>query len=245
MDITLDIESIPCQNPAFLVELREKHQEAAEKEAQDINPPRNYKSAEAIEKWWAETGLAARDAIRAGAEASAMAEYRQTSLDGAFGQIAVIGYAVDCQNPWAIWDQDYAKSEASILREFYERIARLADQSTAPRFVGHNITNFDLRFILQRSVVNGIRPPAFMPFNAKPLEQDKVFDTMTAWAGVGGKIKLDKLCKALGLPGKPDGIDGSKVWDFVEAGQIEDVAAYCMDDVIQTRECFKRLTFAN
>jgi hypothetical protein len=248
MDITIDIETIPCQKPAFLVELLEKHQEAAEKEAQDVNPPRNYKSADTIEKWWQETGLAARDAIRACAEASATAEYRQTSLDGAFGQIAVIGYAIGDDDPRALWQPAYAESEKWLLGCLYQALSEAQRNGAAGcqlRIVGHNVANFDLRFILQRSIVNGIRPPTFMPFNAKPWEQDKVFDTMTAWAGVGGKVKLDKLCKALGLPGKPNNIDGSKVWDFVEAGQIADVADYCIDDVIQTRECFKRMTFAD
>lgn len=245
MIITLDIETIPAQNPEFLVELREKHKEQAEFEALELSPPKNYKSAEAIEKWWIEAGIPARDAIRSGAEQLAEEEYRKTSLDGAFGQIAVIGYACNDQDPVTVWSKDYQTAEAQILTDFYKKLSVTALRVSQPQFVGHNINGFDLRFIFQRSVVNGIRPPSFIPFSAKPWEQDKVFDTMTAWAGVGNRIKLDKLCKALGLPGKPNNIDGSKVWDFVNNGLIEEVAAYCADDVQQTYACFKKLTFAN
>ena len=40
----------------------------------------------------------------------------------------------------------------------------------------------------------------------------------------GGKVKLDEVSKILGLTGKPEGIDGSRVEEMVRAGQIEEVA---------------------
>jgi predicted PolB exonuclease-like 3'-5' exonuclease len=71
---------------------------------------------------------------------------------------------------------------------------------------------------------------------------------MTAWAGWGGRISLDALCKALDIPTKGtelDGedIDGSKVWDFVQAGRVSDVATYCMADVERVRTVYKRMNF--
>ena len=50
----------------------------------------------------------------------------------------------------------------------------------------------------------------------------------------GGKVKLDEVTKILGLPGKPDGIDGSRVEEMVLAGRIEEVARYCETDVLNT-----------
>jgi len=38
----------------------------------------------------------------------------------------------------------------------------------------------------------------------------------------------------LGLSGKPEGIDGSRVEEMVLAGQIEEVALYCESDVLNT-----------
>ena len=59
---------------------------------------------------------------------------------------------------------------------------------------------------------------------------------------------MDRLCRALGLPQKGDeigeDIDGSKVWDFVQAGRLDDVATYCCGDVERVREVYNRLTFA-
>ena len=53
------------------------------------------------------------------------------------------------------------------------------------------------------------------------------------------------MCKALGIPGKPDDIDGSKVWDFVERGDYERVMQYNILDVDESRQVYKRLTFTS
>jgi predicted PolB exonuclease-like 3'-5' exonuclease len=50
----------------------------------------------------------------------------------------------------------------------------------------------------------------------------------------GGKVKLDEVSKILGLAGKPEGVDGSRVEEMVRAGQIEEVARYCESDVLNT-----------
>jgi predicted PolB exonuclease-like 3'-5' exonuclease len=48
----------------------------------------------------------------------------------------------------------------------------------------------------------------------------------------GAKVKLDEVSKILGLTGKPEDVDGSRVEDMVLAGQIEEVARYCESDVL-------------
>ena len=45
---------------------------------------------------------------------------------------------------------------------------------------------------------------------AKPWELEKVYDTMIQWAGVGKTVSLDKLCRALGLPGKVSRCNGTE-----------------------------------
>src|SRR6266581_3161505 len=44
----------------------------------------------------------------------------------------------------------------------------------------------------------------------------------------GAKVKLDELSRIMGLPGKPDGIDGSQVEKYFNAGRIQDIADYCV-----------------
>ena len=40
-------------------------------------------------------------------------------------------------------------------------------------------------------------------------------------------MKLDEISKILGLTGKPEGVDGSRVEAMVLDGKIEEVARYC------------------
>ena len=116
-----------------------------------------------------------------------------------------------------------------------------------PVFIGHNIIGFDLRFLLQRSIVLGIVPPSFIPVDPKPWS-DYVYDTMTKWAGASNRVSLNKLCEVFDMPLKgaefDEEFDGSMVWDAISNGEIEKVATYCAGDVYRTREIFKKMTFA-
>ncbi|MCH7937276.1 MAG: 3'-5' exonuclease, partial [Proteobacteria bacterium] len=48
--------------------------------------------------------------------------------------------------------------------------------------------------------------------------------------GASTRVKLDEVCKLLGLPGKL-GIDGFQVAEMYETGRIEDIRNYCETDV--------------
>jgi predicted PolB exonuclease-like 3'-5' exonuclease len=156
---------------------------------------------------------------------------------------------VDDSKPFSVYSSSWKDDEVKVISAFYDAVSSRYDPSRnqRPVFIGHNIIGFDLRFLFQRSVMLGIKPPLIIPFKAKPWD-DSVFDTMTAWAGVGNRVSLSKLCKVFDLDAKGteigDEIDGSKVWDFVRDGRIDDVATYCMGDVERTRAIYKRLTFS-
>jgi len=218
----LDIETIPTQRDDIKAYVAAK-----------VTHPGNISKAETIAKW--------NDESRPGAVDDAIGK---TGLDGAFGQVVCIGYdAHDDGAPASIYGMD----EGLVLETFNQHLNQhmhAADVSSTA-VVGHNVAGFDLRFLLQRYIVNGIRPHPLIhrAAQAKPWEVEKVYDTMIQFAGVGNKISLDKLCMALSLPGKSD-IDGSMVWPMVQAGKLAEVAAYCEQDVIKTRAVFKRMTFA-
>ena len=44
----------------------------------------------------------------------------------------------------------------------------------------------------------------------------------------------------MGLPGKPDGIDGGDVEKYVREGRIAEVAAYCETDIVNTYRVWLR-----
>lgn len=217
--IVIDIETIPTQR-----------QDVKDYIAKSVTPPGNISKAETIAKWNEESRPAAvQEAIE------------KTSFDGAFGQVVCVGIAVGDEKPVAIYSLD----ERELLVNVNEALYNLPpNELLCTSLVGHNVSAFDLRFLVQRFIVNGIQPHPVITraAQAKPWDSEKVYDTMTQFAGVGNRISLDKLCLALGLPGKGD-ITGADVWPMVQAGKLKEVADYCKDDVTKTHAVFKRMTF--
>lgn len=228
MDIYIDIETIPAQNPEIKAEI-----------AACITAPSQYKKQESIDAWLAEN----RDA-------AAEAAWLKTSFDGGLGHIAVVCAAVDDGPIQSFYCEDWNAPDAEdfILRDLFASLHDHYDSTrhTPPVFIGHNITDFDLRFIFQRAVVLGIRPPDFLPVSVRSWDKS-VFDTMNVWAGYNGRVSLDKLCRILNIPLKgseiDEEIDGSRVWEFVQAGKISKVVKYCEGDVERVRAIHRRMTF--
>jgi hypothetical protein len=155
----------------------------------------------------------------------------RTSFDGAFGRILCIGYAVD-DEPTDVLIGD----ERDILVRFWE-LAR-----SVSHYVGHNVMDFDLRFIYQRSIVCGVRPSVNLSFAR--YRCDPIYDTMKEWVKWSKtNVGLEHLALALGIPTPKEGIDGSQVFDFYKAGKLDEIADYCKRDVETTRAVYKRMTF--
>lgn len=211
-NVYLDIETIPNQSPEYRAKVREK-----------VRPPATIKKPESIMAWLEENADAATD------EAIA-----KTSFDPAHGHICCIGWAVDDGEVQAL-SVPRIEVEAVALKSFFEAI-------TPPhglvRFIGHNVSGFDLRFLINRAIVLGVTIPKVIPRDIKPWSQD-IFDTMVAWAGARGTIGQDRLCEALGLPCK-DGFDGSMVAEAWANGEHERIAEYCRADVETVRSIYAR-----
>lgn len=221
--IYLDIETIPAQSRA-----------SHEAIAATVKPPAAMKKAETIAAW------EANDKAQAVADAIA-----RTSLDGTYGHIHTIGFALndgdaDCRY---LPDRYSPDLEAGLLRDFFGKVTELGTDNRYPVcVVGHNVIGFDLRFIWQRAIILGVTAPSWLPRDPKPWSNE-AFDTMLAFAGSRGTISMDRLCRALGIEGKTD-IDGSMVASLWEAGRSDDIARYCMDDVERTRAIHRRMAVA-
>jgi len=216
LDIFLDIETIPNQSPEYRAAVRES-----------IKPPAQFKKPDSIAQWLAENAETATD------EAIA-----KTSFDPAYGHIACIGWAVGDDEVSNITFADTAL-EKQCLEVFFDSIATSCGVHMA-RWIGHYISGFDLRFLLNRAIVLGVQLPSklILPRDIKPWS-DQVFDTMTAWAGAKGTISQDNLAKALGLSGKGD-FDGSMVAEAWANGEHAKIADYCKNDVETVRAIYQR-----
>lgn len=245
-ELVIDIETIPAQRLDVMQEINAGLKaELASKIAQ-IRPPGNYKKQESIDEWMSTEAPKIREALESEYQAAAEEAYRKTGLDGAFGQIAVVGVALDDAPPVTVYRTDW-ENETGILEDLGCLLTDLIPLKDAQStmVIGHNVASFDLRFLTQRHIVRGIRPHRLLTraAQAKPWESEKVFDTMVQWAGVGHRISLDKLCKALGIKSPKTELDGSKVWDYVRDGKIDEVARYCAEDVKATRAAYRRMIF--
>lgn len=219
VSIYLDIET----RPASRSDIRERV-------AADVAPPGNYKSADTIAKWWAEQG----DAKKAEA-------INRTALDGTWGEIVCIGYAVEAEPVQVICCADEGDTLRTFVEDLNAACADIAAWQKRATYIGHNVAAFDLRFIWQRSRIHGVRLPVW------PLERyprgPYVYDTMTEWSGYGGRISQRDLELAFGLA-RTDPLThgGADVAAALEAGRVDDVYAHCREDIRLLREIYRRMT---
>lgn len=123
------------------------------------------------------------------------------------------------------------RSEARLIADFIEKIGLLR-----PQLITFNGHSFDLPVLRYRAMVNRISAeglhvrPYFHRYAADALDLCDVLGSYVP----GSKVKLDEVGKILGLGGKPEGLDGGRVEEMVNAGLIEEVARYCESDVLNT-----------
>jgi len=229
-NIFLDIETVPGQSPNIIHAIRDEITE----EIFNLKPPANYKKQETIDKWMAD-----QEALLLASEEE---RHHKCGLSGLKGEIISIAAAVDEGEP-IVCTRYLGDKEENLLKDFWTKLLMELDRPQADHtWIGHNIRGFDLPFIYHRSVMLAIKPPIYLPKASGPSDR-RVYDTMTEWAGWGRTISQDALAAALGLPTKPDGVDGSQVYQMAKEGRTAEIAEYNVYDVQTVREIHRRLTF--
>jgi len=123
------------------------------------------------------------------------------------------------------------RPEAKLINDFIEKIGELR-----PQLITFNGHSFDLPVLRYRAMANRISAAGLQVrqyFHRYTDDAVDLCDVLGSYVP-GGKVKLDEVSKILGVPGKPDGVDGSYVEEMVQAGQIDEVARYCESDVLNT-----------
>ena len=128
-------------------------------------------------------------------------------------------------------------SEAELISRFAAKLDELRPQLVA--FNGHG---FDLPVLRYRAMVHTLSAPGLNCRSYFNRYSEDCLDLCDALASFDArsKMSLDALCRVLNLPGKPEGIDGSQVEEFVSEGRIQEVANYCETDVVNTYRVFLR-----
>lgn len=130
--------------------------------------------------------------------------------------------------------------EEVLISGFFKTIERYT-----PRLVSWNGSGFDLPVLHYRSLIHGVAAPRYWDTGEDDREfkynnyinryHNRHIDLMDLLAKFNGRANapLDELAKLCGFPGKL-GMDGSKVWEAWQAGQADEVRAYCETDVVNT-----------
>ena len=137
-------------------------------------------------------------------------------------------------------DKDgYEQSEQQALLDFVQFMKDF--DADCDELVGHNIIGFDLPFIFQRCLVHGINTRPFV--NLSDYAVRGVFDTMHRWwLGARRNVSLDDIAWALGIESsKTDEVEGSKVFELYQAGKLNLIREYNLNDVRLTRKVYERM----
>ncbi len=178
-------------------------------------------------------------------------QYRKTACDGNLGRILCIGYSEQNKDGfitnhgcfgWREEPRNFESDERIILAEFWQFLRGF--DTSRDLIIGHNIIDFDLPFIVQRSIIKDVRPTVDFYFGK--YRKTPIFDTMRVWDcwKWGNSTSLKKLAYALGLEcPKNGGIDGANLYDAFCAGRFEEIYKYCMRDVKTTRNVWRKMNF--
>ena len=159
---------------------------------------------------------------------------KKLSLSALSAKIICLCYSIEPSLSGAV--EVLQGEETDIIKNFWKIVP------DCNLFVGHNILDFDMRFIYQRSVIHQIKPSRDIPFTR--FRNAPIYDTMQEWSKWGREhASLDSLSKALGIPSPKETLDGSKVYPFYRAGKLPEIVEYCKRDVESVRAVYKRLTF--
>ncbi|HEX8177777.1 MAG TPA: hypothetical protein VF543_22000 [Pyrinomonadaceae bacterium] len=175
-------------------------------------------------------------------------QFRELALHGEHGRVLAIGMLVEEDSRvvhHGLLGRERATGkfhldEVQTLKAFWHLVEGF--NVNRDLFIGHNIMDFDLPFLIKRSVIHRVKPSITLSF--RRYQRQPIFDTMWEWSCWRHRIKLHDLAVALQInSSKQEGIDGSRIYDAFLNDRHSDIALYCMRDVECAREAYYRLEF--
>lgn len=139
---------------------------------------------------------------------------------------------------WTLGAPD--EPEGQMIQRFFDGIEKYT-----PNVISWNGAGFDLPVLHYRGMIHHVTAPRYWDMGEDDREfkwnnyisryhsrHTDLMDLLALYQG-RGNAPLDQLAQLCGFPGKL-GMDGSKVWDAYQAGEIEAIRNYCETDVVNT-----------
>jgi predicted PolB exonuclease-like 3'-5' exonuclease len=188
-------------------------------------------------------GYATAQNIPDATEADIRASIGETFPKLIYHSIICIGAIVAHRVPEG-WDVQAAgaphvgqRTEKQLIEAFVHKIAELS-----PQLVSFNGGSFDLPVLRYRAMIHSVSAPGMHQrsyYHRFTDDNVDLCDVLSSYSP-SGKARLDEISRIMGLPGKPDGIDGSKVDEYFRAGRIQEISDYCKSDVLNTYRLWLR-----
>ena len=160
-------------------------------------------------------------------------------------RIAVISCALRTAQGFRVWSLSEPElSEGQIIQRFFDGIEKFT-----PQLVSWNGGGFDLPVLHYRGLIHGVSAARYWDLGDGDFVDSRDFkwnnyisryhtrhlDLMDLLAMYQPRANapLDELARLIGFPGKL-GMDGSKVWEAWQKGEIAAIRDYCETDVMNT-----------
>lgn len=185
----------------------------------DIKVPANYKDEAKINAW---------------KEANQIESWKKQALNSMQGSIICIGWSWNGESDTLVDPDD----EESIINGLMLDIQKISIEIRSPLvFVGWNISTFDLPWIWRKSIQYNL------PELRKAIPKDNrlnYLDLMKVWASdYKDFVSLDSCAKFLSIPHETE--QGSSVFDWWQAGEIDKISEHCKRDIETTVEIYRRI----
>ncbi|HZP94002.1 MAG TPA: 3'-5' exonuclease [Burkholderiales bacterium] len=162
-------------------------------------------------------------------------------------RIVAISCALRDRDSFRVWSLGEPEDpERTLVQRFFDGI----DKYT-PQLVSWNGGGFDLPVLHYRSLIHGVAAARYWDLGDEDRDfrwnnyinryHTRHLDLMDLLALYQGRAAapLNEVSQLLGFPGKL-GMDGSKVWEAFQRGELQRIRAYCETDVVNTYLVFLR-----
>lgn len=165
--------------------------------------------------------------------------YQKAALSAETGAVCAIGYRND--KGTVVIDHIIDTPEVVILSRFWEKFSgcRISNRS----MIGFNCNRFDVPFLARRSWIQGVPVPDGL-FTPTGYLCHLFVDLMLRWqcGDRQASISLDRACRAMGIPGKPDDCTGEQFHQMLRLeGGHEAALRYLENDLAMTFSLAQRL----